>query len=101
VGGDDRIVLVDLFTAFNDEVAHPAQHVLDNITDPLCALCAGLAEFAVCPEDALTVQTPPAGVSGSNWWRAHQFSDGFHPSHYGHQLFLQRLSLDLAKAGPL
>jgi phospholipase/lecithinase/hemolysin len=101
VAGDDRIVLVDLFTAFNDEVAHPAQYVLDNVTDPLCALSAGLAEFAVCTEDALTVQTPPAGFSGPNWWRAHLFSDGFHPSPYGHQLFFQRLSLDLAKAGLL
>lgn len=101
VAGDSRIVLTDLFTAFNDEVDHPSQFSLDNVTDPLCALSAGLAEFAVCTEDALTAQTPPAGFSGPNWWRAHLFSDGFHPSPYGHQLFFQRVSLDLARAGLL
>jgi phospholipase/lecithinase/hemolysin len=101
VAGDKRIVLIDLYSAFNDEVDHPAQFSLDNVTDPLCALSAGLAEFAVCTDAALTAQTPPAGFSGPNWWRAHLFSDGFHPSPYGHQLFFQRVSLDLARAGLL
>ena len=29
VAGDSRIVLTDLFTAFNDEVDHPTEHSID------------------------------------------------------------------------
>jgi phospholipase/lecithinase/hemolysin len=99
VAGDGRVVLVDLFTAFNDEVAHPAQFGLDNVTDPLCALSAGLPEFAACTADALSAAPPTGGTA--DWWKRHLFSDGFHPSPYGHQLFYQRVSLDLARAGLL
>jgi outer membrane lipase/esterase len=42
---------------------------------------------------------PPAGVSGAGWWKSYAFSDGFHPTPYGHQLLAQLISLSLARAG--
>ena len=39
---------------------------------------------------ALTVYDPDA-PSGSGWWQRYLFSDGFHPTPYGHKLFADQV----------
>lgn len=106
VAGDKRIVLVDFYTAFNDQIANPAQYGLTNVTTPACPATGvgsdGLPayNFQTCTASALSAMTPPAGATGgANWWQTYAFSDGFHPTPYGYQLLSQLVAKSLATAG--
>jgi outer membrane lipase/esterase len=112
VAGDNRIVLVDFYTAFNDQIANPAQYGLTNVTTPACppvkdaqgqlVLSGGLPtyNFQTCTAAALSAMTPPPGATGgANWWQTYAFSDGFHPTPLGYQLLSQLVSKSLATAG--
>lgn len=106
VAGEKRIVLVDFYTAFNDQIAHPEQYGLTNVKTPACPV-AGLGSdglpsynFQTCTAAALSAMTPPAGATGgANWWQTYAFSDGFHPTPYGYQLLSQLVAKSLATAG--
>ncbi|MBN8488894.1 MAG: SGNH/GDSL hydrolase family protein [Burkholderiales bacterium] len=102
--GETRVALVDIYTSFNDEVAHPDQYKLSNVKDTACPV-TGLGSdglptytFATCT-DANLAANPPAGVSGTDWYKNYLFSDGFHPTPYGHQLASQLIARTLAQAG--
>jgi len=108
VAGNSSVVLYDFYTAFNLEVSTPAQFGLQNITTPACPITGvgtdGLPTytFATCTDTNLSATTPPQGATGgANWWKTYGFSDGFHPTPYGHQLIYQRIALDLAASGRL
>lgn len=103
--GNSAVVIVDFYTAFNEQIATPAQYGLSNVRATACPVTGlgsdGLPSynFATCTDTALSA-APPAGVTGgANWWRSYAFSDGFHPTPYGHQLLAQVISLELARAG--
>jgi phospholipase/lecithinase/hemolysin len=106
VAGEKRIVLVDFYTAFNDQIAHPEQYGLTNVKTPACPV-AGIGSdglpaynFQTCTAAALSAMTPPAGATGgANWWQTYAFSDGFHPTPYGYQLLSQLVAKSLATAG--
>lgn len=106
--GDSRVVLVDVYTLFNQQVANPTQYALQNARDTACP-ATGLGgdglptyDFPNCTDSALSAMTPPSGATGgANWWKSYLFSDGFHPTPYGHQLTYQQISIDLAKSGRL
>jgi outer membrane lipase/esterase len=101
--GNSAVVVIDFYTAFNDQVSNPAQFGLTNVRSTACPI-TGLGSdglptysFPTCTSAALTA-APPAGA-GADWWRSYAFSDGFHPTPYGHQLLSQLISLELARAG--
>jgi phospholipase/lecithinase/hemolysin len=107
VAGDARVVLVDGYTTFNQEIADPAQFALSNVIKPACPSTGtdsttGLKNytFPTCTDTALS-SAPEAATGGASWWKNYLFSDSFHPTPYGHQLVYQRISLDLAKTGRL
>jgi phospholipase/lecithinase/hemolysin len=103
--GDDRVVLIDFYKAFQDQVATPAQFGLTNVKTPACPI-AGLGSDGLpthnvptCTATALSA-APPAGASGgADWWKSYAFSDGFHPTLYGHQLTQQLIAKSLATKG--
>jgi phospholipase/lecithinase/hemolysin len=104
--GNAKVVVVDTYTTFNQQVQMPAQFGLSNATTPACPVTGvgtdGLPTytFASCSSTALSAQTPPAGASGgAAWWQTYAFSDGFHPTPYLHQLTAQLISRSLAAAG--
>lgn len=104
--GNSNVTVVDLYTEFNNQVANPAQFGLTNVKDTACPAVGtggdGLPtySFPTCTATALSAATPPAGATGgANWWKTYAFSDGFHPSPYGHQLVAQLISRSLAQAG--
>jgi phospholipase/lecithinase/hemolysin len=99
VAGDTRIALVDFYTAFNDQVANPTQFGLSNVTGTACPASMELAQWATLCTDAALAANPPAGQSGPDWYKTWAFSDGFHPTAYGHQLIAQLISRSLANAG--
>lgn len=103
--GDERVVLVDFFKAFQDQVATPAQFGLSNVKTPACPVTGmgsdGLPSynFPTCTATALSA-APPAGASGgADWWKSYAFSDSFHPTPYGHQLTQQLIAKSLATKG--
>lgn len=108
LNGDGRVVLVDFYTSFLQQVATPAQFSLQNVTTPACPQTGtdstGLATytFPTCTDAALSATTPPAGATGgADWWKSYAFADSFHPTPYGHQLVYQLISLNLAQSGRL
>lgn len=104
--GNGKVVVVDFYTAFNDQVANPAQFGLTNAKNTACPVTSVGADglpaytFPTCTAAALSAQTPPAGATGgADWWKTYAFSDSFHPTPYGHQLVSQLVSRALARAG--
>jgi len=104
--GSKAVVLVDGATLFTNMVASPAQFGLSNVKLPACPITGvgsdGLPAytFPTCTEAALSSAAPPAGgTGGADWWRTHLFSDGFHPTPYGHQLLAELIARSLAAAG--
>lgn len=102
LGGDSRIVVVDFYTTFLDQITNPNQYGLTNVTDAACPATGtgsdGLATytFETCTAASLSAT---AGKSSSDWWKTYAFSDSFHPTPYGHQLMSQLVSRSLAQAG--
>ena len=104
--GNSKVVVVDFYTSFNDQVANPAQFGLTNAKNTVCPITGQGADglpsytFPTCTAAALSAQTPPAGATGgADWWKTYAFSDSFHPTPYGHQLVSQLVSRSLARAG--
>lgn len=103
--GNDSVVVIDFYKAFQDQVATPAQFGLSNVKTPACPV-KGLGgdglptyDFPTCTAAALSA-APPAGVSGgADWWKSYAFSDSFHPTPYGHQLTQQLIAKSLATKG--
>lgn len=99
--GDGRVLVIDLAKAFDDQIAHPAQFGVTNNTVPACPATGvgsdGLPtySFPTCTDTALSALQP----SNPNWWRTYYFSDGFHPTPYGHKLAYQLIAKSLATAG--
>jgi phospholipase/lecithinase/hemolysin len=103
--GNDSVIVIDFYKAFQDQVATPAQFGLSNVKTPACPIKGvgsdGLPtyDFPTCTATALSA-APPAGVSGgADWWKSYAFSDSFHPTPYGHQLTQQLIGKALATKG--
>lgn len=104
--GNPKVLVVDVYTTFNQQVQIPDQFGLTNARVPACPATGtgsdGLPtySFPTCTSAALSAQTPPAGTTGgADWWKTYAFSDGFHPTPYLHQLTGQLLARSLAQAG--
>ena len=97
------MAIVDFYTAFNDQVTTPSQFSLTNVKTPACPITGAGTDglptysFPTCT-DASLAAAAPAGAS-ADWYKSYAFSDGFHPTPYGHQLLSQLISRTLAQAG--
>ncbi len=105
VKGNSSVLLVDIYSQFNDQIANPLTYGLTNVKNTACPVTGtgtdGLPtySFPTCTSAALTAQTPPAGASGGGaWWRTYLFSDGFHPTPLGHQLAANQIRTALFNA---
>ncbi|WP_310462345.1 SGNH/GDSL hydrolase family protein [Sphaerotilus sp.] len=102
--GNSQVVVVDFYTAFNNQIASPATYGLTNVTTPACPITGvgtdGLPSytFATCT-DATLAAALPAGVTSTNWYKTYAFSDGFHPTPLGHQLLAAEITKALTTAG--
>lgn len=99
--GDARVALVPFNVDFTDEVSNPGAYQLSNVIDTACPATgqdsSGLPtyNFLTCTSTAL--DATPSKTAG--WWKSYAFSDGFHPTPYGHQLLAASVSRALARAG--
>jgi hypothetical protein len=98
--GNAKVALVDFYTEFNNQISSPAQFGLTNVTTPACAdKGSTAATWGTCTDAFLAANRPAGATGGANWYKTWAFSDGFHPSAYGHQLLAQLISRSLAQAG--
>ena len=102
--GEAKVAVVDFYTGFNEQVSMPAQFSLSNVKTPACPMTGMGADglptytFSTCTATALSA-APPSGASAADWWKSYAFSDGFHPTPYGHQLLAQLISKTMAIKG--
>jgi len=92
VAGDVRVAVVPFYEDFTDEIAHPAQYGLTNVTTPTCSDTGFPATCIDAQLDATPGQT-------AGWWQTYAFSNSFHPTPFGHQLLAASVSRALARAG--
>jgi phospholipase/lecithinase/hemolysin len=103
VAGNKHIVLVDLYTAFEDQIANPVKYGLTNVVTPACPVVgedsAGLPTYNLetCTADALFLN-PPTGETG-DWWQTYFWADDIHPTPLGHTLQSQIVARSLDTAG--
>ncbi len=102
VGSDTRVAVVPFNADFTEEVSHPADFTLSNVTGRACEVVGvtffnSAADAARCTSAALDAN-PPAGLS-AGWWQSWTFSDGFHPTPFSHRLLAASVSRALARAG--
>ena len=103
--GNDNVIVIDFYKAFQDQVATPAQFGLSNVKTPACPV-KGLGsdglptyDFPTCTATALSAAPPAGATGGADWWKSYAFSDSFHPTPYGHQLTQQLIAKSLANKG--
>jgi len=98
---EKRIVVVDFFDEFTQQVAKPASYGLSNATEAVCPVTgtdsSGLPayNFQLCTNTALNALPGKT----ANWWSNYMFSDGFHPTPFAHTLLAQSVMRSLDKAG--
>jgi phospholipase/lecithinase/hemolysin len=104
IGADKRVLLVDFYAAFLDQVANPTQYGLTNVTTPACPAVGAGADglpsynFETCTAASLSSNIP-VGQTSADWWKTYAFSDGFHPTPYGYELMSQQVTRSLMKVG--
>lgn len=98
VGNDVRIALVDFYTDFQDEVAHPENYALSDVANPVCTTTMSV-NFGQFPCLSSTLDASPPAGKAAGWWKNHAFADGFHPTPYAHGLLAASVSRALARAG--
>lgn len=102
LAGNDGVIVIDFYKAFQDQVATPAQFGLTNVKDPVCPSSGAGSDglpaysFPACTDTALAAV---AGKPSADWWKSYGFSDSFHPTPYGHQLTQQLIAKSLATKG--
>ena len=103
IGADTRVALVDFYADFTDEVTNAVAYGLTNATKASCPVVGADSQglpaynFPACTSAALDA-APPAGAA-AGWWQTWAFSDGFHPTPFGHRLLAASVSRALARAG--
>ncbi len=97
--GSNQVVVVDFNTEFNVQIANPAQFALTNVTTPLCPNNGNGINGPNTCTTATFAGNAPVGADPSTWWQSYAFSDGFHPTPYGHQLIGQVVSRELVRKG--
>jgi outer membrane lipase/esterase len=102
VGSDARVVVSPFNADFTEEVTHPVEFALTDVSTPACRVVGieffnTAADAALCTTAALEAN-PPAGLA-PGWWQSWTFADGFHPTPYGHRLLAASTSRAIARAG--
>lgn len=88
----DTVLLVDAYAAGQDQIAHPAQYGLTNVSLPACDLTGALASL---PTSLVCTEATLISPNTTNFL----FADGNHLTPYGYRLLAQLVTDRLAKKG--
>jgi phospholipase/lecithinase/hemolysin len=90
------LLYVDTFAPFEDQVAHPAQYGLVNVTTPACTTSSSL----VCTKNTLIAgAAPAASAAPATAANTYLFADSVHPTPYGYRLVAELIGEQLAIKG--
>ena len=93
------VLLVDINTVSADQIAHPAQYGLSNVTDPACNLNAPANPFADnTPESGTSLVCNATNVIAGDISH-YEFADLVHPTPYGNSLIARYVASQMAKNG--
>ena len=83
-----------------EQESQPGYHSTGRSAATLHSSYGNATVRALTAASAPFYRAPPAGSDGTaNWWKSYAFSDGFHPTPYGHDLLARRIMKSLADAG--
>jgi phospholipase/lecithinase/hemolysin len=88
LAGVAGVVYVDAFTQNADQIAHPAQYALTNVTGMACDPVKASSSLFCTAATLITGDTSH-----------YAFADGVHPTPYGYQLLAEFVAAQMAKAG--
>jgi phospholipase/lecithinase/hemolysin len=89
VPSSDKVLNFDLYTASQDEIAHPAKYGLTNVSEPACNNTDGRALHC----DSTTL------ISGVTANSHYMFADDQHPTPYAYSLLAQGVLKDMTAKG--
>ncbi len=94
------VLLVDIQTVSTDQIAHPAQYGLSNVTDPACNLNFPANPFATqgSPESGTSLVCNTTNVIAGDISH-YEFADLVHPTPYGNSLIARYVASQMAIKG--
>ncbi len=92
----DKLLVVDAFTASEDQATNMAQYGLTNVTTPACTSSSSL----VCTKATLIAAVAPAASSApATLANGYEYADSVHPTPYGYRLLAELVGEKLAIKG--
>jgi phospholipase/lecithinase/hemolysin len=94
------VLLVDINTVSTDQIMHPAQYGLSNVTDPACNLNYPANPFATqgSPESGTSLVCNASNVIAGDISH-YEFADLVHPTPYGNSLIARYVASQMAIKG--
>ena len=90
------LLLVDAFTASEDQATNMAQYGLTNVTTPVCTSSSSL----LCTKNTLiTAVAPAASGAAATGANTYEYADSVHPTPYGYRLLAELVSEQMAIKG--
>jgi phospholipase/lecithinase/hemolysin len=90
----DALLVVDAFSASEDQAAHMSQYGLTNVTTPACTSSSSL----VCTANTL-ISTPDDLASDPTKANGYEYADSVHPTPYGYKLLAELVGEQMAIKG--
>jgi phospholipase/lecithinase/hemolysin len=90
----DALLVVDAFSASQDQAAHMSQYGLTNVTTPACTSSSSL----VCTANTL-ISTPDDLAADPTKANGYEYADSVHPTPYGYKLLAQLVGEQMAIKG--
>ena len=98
LGPESKVVIVDFYTEFNNQVANPAQYGLTSVTTPVCPI-VGVDSSGLPAYNFPACTTTLLDASGPTGWRNYAFSDGFHPTPRGYEILADLVAVAMGRKG--
>ena len=99
----DSLLVVDAFTASEDQATNMAQYGLTNVTTPACDLTdpspRGVSTSLLCTKNTLISALVPASGAAATGANTYEYADSVHPTPYGYRLLAELVGEKMAIKG--
>jgi len=95
----DSLVVVDAFTASEDQAANASQYGLTNVTTPACNLAVAASSLVCTANTLIPAVAPAASGAAATAANSYEYADTVHPTPYGYRLLAELVSEQLAIKG--
>ena len=94
-----NLVLVDAFSASEDQATNPAQYGLANVTTPACDLTKASSSLVCTAATLISAVTPTTAGAPATAANTYEYADTVHPTPYGYRLLSELVGEQLAIKG--